>query len=308
MPGGGLGAPGTVYGAPPTAYGAPPGAMYAAPATAYGAAPTYAAPATTMGAPPPDATYAAPTYAAPAEGTYAAPTYAAPAPTEGVYAAPTYAAPAGAPAGALYAAPAGTAPAETEGATTEMPTYAAPAEPVFAQGPVGTFTTDPQGMGTTMQPPQPKVLPTETVMGPVTQAGIMMLMVGGNSLSCFWTWMFCSRAVSKRLSSCEVKVPADAFADHAKAVMTCLGFSREKADEHLTPVCRFHVNDFYLPHWHPPRLHNAQMHATREQGQPQYIAGVGTEVEAAPHVLSQAVSCENRHVSHHSVVHFSRLV
>ena len=179
VPGGGLGAPGTVYGAPPTAYGAPPGAMYAAPATAYGAAPTYAAPATTMG-PPPDATYAAPTYAAPAEGTYAAPTYAAPAPTEGVYAAPTYAAPAGAPAGALYAAPAGTAPAETEGATTEMPTYAAPAEPVFAQGPVGTFTTDPQGMGTTMQPPQPKVLPTETVMGPVTQAGIMMLMVGGN--------------------------------------------------------------------------------------------------------------------------------
>ena len=27
------------------------------------------------------------------------------------------------------------------------------------------------------------------------------------------------------------------------------------------------------------------MHATREQGQPQYIAGVGTEVEAQPHVL-----------------------
>ena len=28
------------------------------------------------------------------------------------------------------------------------------------------------------------------------------------------------------------------------------------------------------------------MHATREQGQPQYIAGVGTEVEAQPHVLA----------------------
>ena len=43
------------------------------------------------------------------------------------------------------------------------------------------------------------------------------------------------------------------------------------------------------------RLHNAQMHATREQGQPQYIAGIGSEVDAqaqawyvgawSPHIL-----------------------
>ena len=38
----------------------------------------------------------------------------------------------------------------------------------------------------------------------------------------------------------------------------------------------------YCCHIFPPRLHNAQMHATREQGQPQYIAGVGTEVDAQP--------------------------
>ena len=138
----------------------------AAPAAPEGmyAAPTYAAPAGTEG------TYAAPTYAAPAatEGTYAAPTYAAPAGTEGTYAAPTYAAPAGTYAAPMYAAPAGTAPGE-------MPTADA-AEPILAQGPPMTYTTDPQqGMGTTMQPPQPKVLPTETVMGPVTQARIMEL-------------------------------------------------------------------------------------------------------------------------------------
>ena len=50
------------------------------------------------------------------------------------------------------------------GAPAPDPTYAAPAGPMFAQGPVGTFATDPQGMGTTVQPQQPKVLPTETAM------------------------------------------------------------------------------------------------------------------------------------------------
>ena len=32
-------------------------------------------------------------------------------------------------------------------------------------------------------------------------------------------------------------------------------------------------------------MHNAMMHATREQGQPQYITGVGSEVDAQPQVL-----------------------
>eukprot|EP00913_Durusdinium_trenchii_P030297 g28382.t1 len=102
----------------------------------------------------------------------------------------------------------------------DAPTYAAPAEPVFAQGPAATYTTEPQqGMGS-MLPPQPKQLPTETVMGPVTQ----------------------------------VKVPVDTFKDQARATMT---------------------------------MHNAMMHATREQGQPQYITGVGSEVDAQPQVTVQ---------------------
>ena len=245
------------YGAPPTAYGAPPGAMYAAPATAYGAAPTYAAPATSYGAEAtsaaPTGTYAAPTYAAPAategtyaaptyaapaategtyaaptyaapaatEGTYAAPTYAAPAATEGMYAAPTYAAPAGTYAAPMYAAPAGTAPAETigtEGSTTEMPTYAAPAEPILAQGPAGTFTTDPQGMGTTMQPPQPKVLPTETVMGPVTQAGW-----GAHRHLIVSKLLYVEKLLLHRLDI-QVKIPVDTVKDHGRATMTWLGF------------------------------------------------------------------------------------
>ena len=138
VPPGGYAAPTTVYGAPPTAYAAP-GATYAAPATTYGAAPTYAAPATTFAAP------------------------------ETMYAAPTYAAPA---AGATYAAPMG-----AEVPAMDAPTYAAPAEPVFAQGPAATYTTEPQqGMGS-MLPPQPKQLPTETVMGPVTQADACFALV-----------------------------------------------------------------------------------------------------------------------------------
>jgi len=55
-----------------------------------------------------------------------------------------------------------------------MPTTTDAAEPVLAQGPPMTYTTDPQqGMGTI----QPKVLPTETVMGPVTQAGRTLIIM-----------------------------------------------------------------------------------------------------------------------------------
>ena len=48
-----------------------------------------------------------------------------------------------------------------------------------------------------------------------------------------------------------MKVPVETFSDHGRATMT---------------------------------LHNATFSATREQGQPQYISGVGTEVDAQPQV------------------------